>query len=60
MRNRIPLSRAVVLALVFAALPIGARQTAAGSIRGTVKDLAGAVIVGAGLSGLRWKVDAVR
>lgn len=50
MRNRIPLSGAVVLALVFAALPIGARQTAAGSISGTVKDPAGAVIVGAQVS----------
>jgi len=50
MRNRIPLSGAVVLALVFAALPIGARQTAAGSISGTVKDPAGAVIIGAKVS----------
>lgn len=50
MRNRILLSGAVVLALVFAALAIGARQAAAGSIGGTVKDSAGAVVVGAQVS----------
>ena len=48
MRKR--LSVAVVCALAFAALPIGASQTAAGSISGTVKDPAGAVVVGAQVS----------
>jgi hypothetical protein len=50
MQKRLSLSGAVIFALVFAALPIGARQTAAGSISGTVKDPAGAVIVGAQVS----------
>ncbi len=49
MRNRIPLSMAVVLAVVFAACPIGANQTT-GSISGTIKDPAGALIVGAQVS----------
>ena len=50
MRNRLLLSGAVIFAVAFAALPIGAMQTAAGSISGTVKDPAGAVIVGAQVS----------
>lgn len=50
MRNRIPLSGALLFALVLAALPSEATQTAAGSISGTVKDPAGAVIVGAQVS----------
>lgn len=50
MRNRIPLSGALLLALVLAALAIGTTQTATGSISGTVKDPAGAVIVGAQVS----------
>ena len=50
MQNRLSLSGAVIFALVFAALPIGAGQTGAGSISGTVKDPAGAVIVGAQVS----------
>jgi Carboxypeptidase regulatory-like domain/Peptidase family M1 domain len=50
MRNRTSFPGAVVFALVLAALPIGARQTTPGSITGTVRDPAGAVIEGAQVS----------
>src|SRR5712691_9880065 len=50
MRNRVPSLGAVIFALALAAFPIGATQTAAGSISGTVKDPAGAVIVSAQVS----------
>jgi hypothetical protein len=50
MRNHNPLLAAVLLALLFAAVPIVAMQTAAGSISGTVKDPAGAVVTGAQVS----------
>jgi hypothetical protein len=50
MPNRNSLPGVVVFALLLAALPIGARQTAAGTISGVVKDPAGAVIEGAQVS----------
>jgi carboxypeptidase family protein/peptidase M1-like protein len=49
MSKQFSLSILVIIA-VFSALPIGARQTATGSISGTVKDSLGAVIVGAQVS----------
>ncbi|MFY9555686.1 MAG: carboxypeptidase regulatory-like domain-containing protein [Blastocatellia bacterium] len=50
MGNLIPVRWGVIFFLLLGALPIGATQTTAGSINGTVKDPAGAVIVGAAVS----------
>ena len=50
MLNRILVAGTAVIALVLAALPVVALQTAPGLISGTVKDSAGAVIVGAQVS----------
>ena len=50
MRNRRLLSGVVIFAFILLALPIGATQTASGSITGTIKDQTGAVIVGARVS----------
>ncbi len=50
MRNRISLPGIIIFAFLVAALPIQATQTATGSLSGTIKDPAGAVIVGAQVS----------